>query len=93
MCDELKDEDYMFGYVEEASGTSLCDVVTKAGCDDKQSDYIDKWATKPAEARQVQLARLQKMLGEDPKLKAEAKTWIKQRHQILTKLGVQEVEL
>ena len=43
MCEELKDIDHMFAYVEAAAGTSACDVEDLVGCSDKQKDYIGKW--------------------------------------------------
>ena len=43
MCEELKDVDYMFALVEEAAGTSACDVESLVGCGDKQREYIGKW--------------------------------------------------
>eukprot|EP01083_Nonionella_stella_P245254 852689_1 len=41
MCDELGDDTYMTGYVEEAGGTSLCSL-DGTGCSEKQKKYIEK---------------------------------------------------
>ena len=35
MCEELRDEDNMFAYVEKAASTSLCSLDGQ-GCSDKQ---------------------------------------------------------
>ena len=45
MCEELKDEDNMFAYVEKAASTSLCSLDGQ-GCSDKQKTYIAKWTGK-----------------------------------------------
>jgi len=93
MCDELKKDEYMQAYVEEAAGTALCDVATKAGCDAQQTEYIDKWAAKSLEDRAAQFARLTKMKEADPKLKPEAKAWMQKRQTILKQLGIEAAEL
>ena len=48
VCDELKQRKYMKAYVEEAAGTTLCDVASLAGCEDGEKDYIAKWSARTA---------------------------------------------
>jgi len=82
MCDELgPKEEYMQQYVEEIGGVSLCDVKDpSAGCSDQQQNFISKWAEKPKEDIEKQLARLSGMAEKDgSSMKAEALKWIKQR--------------
>lgn len=81
MCDELKEEEYMFAYVEEAAGTSKCSVSTKDGCGDQEVEYIDKWMTKSSEEKQSQLERIGGML--DAKVTPDAKAWLLKRKAIL----------
>jgi len=82
MCDELgPKEEYMQQFVEEAGGTSLCNVKnTEVGCNDKQKSFIEKWASKPADELKKQLDRLNGMLDKDGEsMKPEALSWAKQR--------------
>ena len=83
MCDELKEIDMMEAFVEEAASTSLCDAFTGKGCGQKQADYASKWKLKSPEEVLSQKERLSKMLSTDPKLKPDAKDWIRARLQIL----------
>lgn len=84
MCTELGNMDYMQAYVEEAGGTSLCDVATKSGCSEKEAEYIDQWASKPQEEQQSQQERLVKMKG--GKMKPSLLKWINQRLAVLKQL-------
>lgn len=91
MCDELKQAEYMHAYVEEAAGTSLCNVETAAGCNEQQTDYIAKWKAKSPAERASQLVRLNKLLEDNPtKMKAEARSWLNKRKAILKQLGTAE---
>ena len=81
MCEELKDIDHMFAYVETAAGTSACDVEDLVGCSDKQKDYIGKWKDgKSLADYEAQNERLAKMLKS--KLTPEAMNWIKLRMKV-----------
>jgi len=85
MCDELGPKnDYMQQHIEEAGGTSLCNVHKKdKGCNDKQVAFIDKWSAKPADEHQTQLTRLQAMIDTASKdIKPDMLTWMKQRANI-----------
>jgi hypothetical protein len=90
MCDELGPKtDYMQQFVEEAGGTSLCDVKnTEVGCNEKQKGFIDKWASKPAEEVKKQLDRLTGMVDMGSEnMKPDALTWAKQRLNIFKQLA------
>mmetsp|Transcript_17269 Transcript_17269/g.51484 ORF Transcript_17269/g.51484 Transcript_17269/m.51484 type:complete len:98 (+) Transcript_17269:473-766(+) len=90
MCDELgPKEEYMQMYVEEAGGTSLCNVFkAETGCSDKQKGFIDKWSAKSAEEWTAQTSRLKGMLEKDSgALKPEVLTWAKQRLNIFKQLS------
>jgi len=84
MCDELGDTTYMQAYVEEAGQTSLCSVVTKAGCSEKQSEFIDKTKNLPKDSLNQQLKRLEGMSGKS--MTAPLRSWLNQRIAILKKL-------
>jgi len=77
MCDELGPKnDYMQQLVEEYA--TLCNINdTSTGCNDKQKDFIAKWADKPLDEVKKQVSRLNGMAGGD--MKPEAKQWLKQR--------------
>lgn len=90
MCDELGPKnEYMQQYVEEQGGTSLCNVnKTDKGCTDKQKEFIGKWAAKPKEDIEKQLARLKGMADTgSTDMKAEALSWVKQRIGIFRQLA------
>jgi len=84
MCDELGDMTYMQAYVEEAGKTSLCSVVTKAGCSEKQSEFIDKTKSLSKEALNQQLQRLEGMTGKS--MTEALRSWLNQRIAILKQL-------
>jgi len=95
MCDELGPKnDYMQQHVEEAGGTSLCNVdKPETGCSDKQKDFVAKWGTKPKDDLQKQVQRLTGMVNKDGQsMKPEALTWAKQRLAIVKRLH-EKVEL
>jgi len=85
MCDELGPKTtYMQEYVEQFA--SLCDVSdTTKGCTDKQTEFIGKWSTKPADEIKKQLARLEGMSG--GAMKPDAMQWLKQRLNIFKQLS------
>mmetsp|Transcript_62930 Transcript_62930/g.123920 ORF Transcript_62930/g.123920 Transcript_62930/m.123920 type:complete len:102 (-) Transcript_62930:45-350(-) len=99
MCDELGPkgdaEGYLHNYIEEAGGTSLCDVrKTDSGCSDKQKAFIEKWAAKPMEDIGKQLERLKGMVEKDGiSMKPDALAWAKQRLNIFKQLASPKVEL
>lgn len=77
MCEELGDIQYMSAYVEEAGETSLCNVVTKKGCDERSLKYIFKMEGKSEDDRAKQLTRLTKMIGE--KMSKQTHAWAEAR--------------
>jgi hypothetical protein len=90
MCDELGPKtEYMQIHVEEAGGTSLCDInnTDQGGCTDQQKTFIAKWTGKPKDDLQKQVDRLHGMVDKDgSSMKPEALTWAKQRLAIVKKL-------
>lgn len=94
MCDELgPSEEYMQQHVEEAGGTSLCNVLkTDVGCSDKQKEFIGKWSAKPKEDLLKQKDRLMGMVDTGSgSMKAEALAWAKQRLTIFKQLTRDEL--
>ena len=86
MCEELKDEDNMFSYVEKAASTSLCSLDGQ-GCSDKQKTYIAKWTGKKREDYASQMARIDKMLaGDQSKLTSDSLSWMKARRKLLDQM-------
>jgi len=81
MCDELgPKEEYMAMHIEEAGGTSLCNVNTEQGCSEQQKTFIGKWKDKGKDDFQKQIDRLAGMVDKDgSSMKPEALTWAKQR--------------
>jgi len=90
MCDELGNDDYMKAYVEEAGSTSLCSILTKVGCADKEVSFIDKMSTESPEVIASQIVRLQSMV-EKP-MKADLKSWTSARLAILKQLAARANE-
>jgi len=98
MCDELGPKNtYMQQYVEEAGGTSLCNVFKpENGCSDKAVKFIDKWKEKPKDEQEQQLRRLDAMIDTATKdIKPDVLTWMKQRANIFKQLtaGAKKDEL
>jgi len=85
MCDELGDISFMQAYVEEQGETSLCSVSTKAGCSEKEAQFIDKMKAESNEAVVAQLLRLQGM-AQKP-MKEELRSWLNQRIAVLKQLS------
>jgi len=89
MCDELGPKnEYMHMHIEEAGGTSLCNVNdTSKGCSDQQKQFISKWGDKANDELQKQIDRLASMVGKGgASMKPEALTWAKQRLAIVKAL-------
>jgi len=90
MCDELgPKEEYMQMYVEEAGGTSLCNVFKpESGCSDKAKGFIEKWSAKTEKDWTAQTERLKGMLDKGSgSLKPEVLGWAKQRLSIFKQLA------
>jgi len=91
MCDELgPKEEYMQQYVEEAGGTSLCNVKNPdVGCTDKAKAFIEKMTPKSTEEVTKQLDRLKGMIdgGQGASMKPDALSWMKQRIGLLKQLS------
>lgn len=58
-----------------------CDVKDGSGCTDKEKSYIEKMIAKGSDDRVKQIKRLEGMSGVS--MKAELKTWLRQRLHIL----------
>jgi len=86
MCDVLGKDENMRGYIEESGWTSLCSVVTNAGCSDKQTEFIAKWKAKDTGEIATQVGRLRGMTKDSKSLKPELAQWLGQRIAILTQL-------
>lgn len=86
MCEELGPKHGLLpDYIEEAGNTSLCNVVTKAGCSEKEIKYIDKMAAKDQSTVEGQLRRLEGM--KEKKMKPDLKAWLGKRLKILKGLA------
>ena len=83
MCEELGDRDRMIDYVEEYSGTVLCDV-DGANCNEKELGYLEKMKAKGLDEQEAQHERLKGML-EKP-MKPELQEWARRRLRILKRL-------
>jgi len=81
MCSELLKDEYMQGHIMEAAGVSLCSIETLEGCNDKEKDFIAKWADKSADDVAAQLKRLSSMEG--GAMKPDLKKWLTQRKAVL----------
>lgn len=86
MCTELGQDEYMFGYVEEAGKTSLCSVPDGAGCSEKEKAFIAKMSGSPDKVA-TQLTRLTKMAADGHKMAPDLQKWLSQRLKILQKLS------
>mmetsp|Transcript_3329 Transcript_3329/g.8309 ORF Transcript_3329/g.8309 Transcript_3329/m.8309 type:complete len:94 (-) Transcript_3329:358-639(-) len=81
MCDELGNDVYMQGHIEEAGNTHLCRVSDGAGCGEKELKFIEEWKGKGAAEVDAQLHRLNGMAASG--MRAELKGWVLQRLAIL----------
>lgn len=85
MCDELGDLEYMRAYVEEKS-VPPCDVATLAGCDARETGFVQTWRDqRSATQRESELRRLEK-IGQTLNAKPEVMRWHKQREAILKRI-------
>jgi len=84
MCDELGDEEIMGDYVNEYGDTSLCSLMSREGCDDREIVYIEKMILKSNDDNASQLNRLVKMEGSS--MKPELLAWLKKRKAILKQI-------
>lgn len=91
MCDELGALEHMQAYVEEAGGTSLCDVISRKGCSEKAGGFIDKWVSKSATERESEHVRLSAM--DMKSVKAETRAWVAQRKSLMGQLVKRGAEL
>lgn len=92
MCDELGDESNMEAYVVEAGNTYICSVKTKDRCSDKELTFLDVYMTKSAKEVADQLSRLEVMMSKSSTMKADLKTWIRQRIGILKQLSLKATD-
>lgn len=89
MCDELGDEEMMQAYVEEAGNTGLFSCLADGtGCDEKETNYLTKFAGKSAEDVQKQVTRLNGMKT-NSKMSATNRQWLAKRLNILKQLQKQ----
>jgi len=91
MCDELGDEENMEAYVTELGGATLCSVADGAGCDDKETGFIEKWKGKSADDVEKQIERLTKM--QEGKMEKDLMKWVKKRLAILKQFKDAKEEL
>ena len=85
MCDELGPrESFIFEYIEEYGGTSLCNVIDGSNCDPKSLQYLEKMKLKDMDEWTVQLERLKTMM--DIPMSDELVAWVKKRFKILSDL-------
>jgi len=82
MCQELGDEEYMIGYVEEYG--FLCDVATEKGCSEKEVAYAAKMKAKTGDEISEQIERLESM--DQSSMTPDLFKWLEQRKKILKQL-------
>mmetsp|Transcript_36005 Transcript_36005/g.42999 ORF Transcript_36005/g.42999 Transcript_36005/m.42999 type:complete len:139 (+) Transcript_36005:319-735(+) len=87
MCEELGDEEIMGDYVNEYGNTSLCSLMSREGCDDREIVYIEKMILKSNDDNVSQLNRLVNMEGSS--MKPELLVWLKKRKAILKQIVAQ----
>jgi len=86
MCDELGSNDYMQAYVEEAGGTTMCDVEKFTSCTDKESKFLEKWRNRGKEDIGKEHARLLRTTSNSKDMKPEAAAWARKRSALLKRL-------
>lgn len=92
MCDELKDEDAMSAYVEEAAGISASGCyLDGTGCDERSLQFLDKWKDKHPQDIHKELDRLMSLMETD--MKHELKDWVKERRDNLKQIADQHDEI
>lgn len=84
MCDEMKKDKYMEGYVMEAGKTSKCNVQTLNGCGDRESKYIAKMRARDPAKLPTELTRLTKMSQKS--MKPHLLEWVNNRMALLGQL-------
>jgi flagellar motility protein MotE (MotC chaperone) len=90
ICDELKDEDAMKAYVEDAAGISGCSV-DGTGCDERSLKFLEKWKDKHPQVIHNELDRLMTLLEGD--MNHELKDWVKERRNNLKQIADQHDEI
>jgi len=85
ICQELGDRHNMIDYVEGYGSTSLCNVETKANCNEKELAFTEKYSVAEAEKQTSELQRLEGM-GSKP-MSATSEEWILRRTRILKQLA------
>jgi len=86
MCQELLDRQNMINYVEEYGDTSLCDVVSKANCNEKELIFLEKYGEQDATKQTEEYQRLEGMSSNA--MSPTSEEWILRRLRILQKLVV-----
>jgi len=91
MCDEMKQDKYMEGYILEAGRTSKCNANTLKGCGAKEKKYIAKMKAKDPSKFPTEIARLTKMSGKS--MKPTLLEWVNTRIALLQQLVGTKTEL
>lgn len=91
MCDEMKQDKYMEGYIMEAGPTSKCNVNTLKGCGPRETKYIAKKKAKGPGKYQSEISRLTKMSSKS--MKPSLLAWIGTRITLLKQLVGDKTEL
>jgi len=86
MCDEMKQDKYMEGYVMEAGKTSKCNAFTLAGCGEKETKYIAKMKAKGDGKWAPEIDRLTKMQEKGSSMKESLLLWLNTRINLLQQL-------
>jgi hypothetical protein len=79
--------------MEKAQATDVvggCRIADGKNCVEKENTFIEKFKAKSAAEVAAELVRLEKMGGEDKKMKDDLKKWIKQRIAILNQFVVKD---
>jgi hypothetical protein len=84
MCQELGNEEYMIGYVEEYGKIFVCDAGTGEGCSEKEVAYIAKMKAQTGDEISVQIERLESM--DESSMTSDLFKWLVQRKKILKQL-------
>jgi hypothetical protein len=67
-----------------------CKIADGADCNNKEKNFIEKFNAKSATDVATELARLEKMVGEEKKMKEELKQWVMQRISILNQFAAKD---
>jgi flagellar motility protein MotE (MotC chaperone) len=90
ICDELKDEDAMTAYVEDAAGISGCKL-DGTGCDERALKFLDKWKDKHPQDIHNELDRLVSLM--EGNMNHELKDWVKERRNSLKQIADEHDEI